>query len=87
MKEDSSNADQEETAIAKMERLLWTPQEDAEFGLEALQICLRIKFAKLQQGRIRRGQSGQLPMGPHKKGPPQTLIIPFEYHCALLYTQ
>ena len=31
---------------------------------------------------FRRGQSGQLPRGPHKKGPPQILTIPFEYHCA-----
>ena len=37
-----------------------------------------------QGGRagFRRGQSGQLPRGPHKKGPPQIFIIPFEYHCA-----
>ena len=34
---------------------------------------------------FRRGQSGQLPRGPHKKGPPQILIIPFDSLCIMIY--
>ena len=42
------------------------------------------QFILTPRAGFRRGQSGQLPRGPHKKGPPQISIMLFEYYGILL---